>query len=91
MNERIRELAEQAGMTDDKFGMFFAKDKHDEDGVDLEKFAKLIAKECAWLAMNQHISTSPDDYDDMEPYEQGRDDTASTISGLIRRIFGVEE
>ena len=44
MNERIRELAEQAGMTDDKFGMFFAKDKHDEDGVDLEKFAELMLK-----------------------------------------------
>ena len=38
MKERIRELAEQAGMTDDKFGMYFAKDKHNEDGVDLEKF-----------------------------------------------------
>ena len=43
---RIRELAEQAGMTDDKFGMYFAKDKHDEDGVDLEKFAELIVAEC---------------------------------------------
>jgi hypothetical protein len=47
MNERIKELAEQAGMTDDKFGMFFAKDKHDEDGVDLAKFTELIVKECA--------------------------------------------
>jgi hypothetical protein len=50
MNERIKELAEQAGMTDDKFGMFFAKDKHDEDGVDLAKFAELIAEECAGIA-----------------------------------------
>jgi hypothetical protein len=46
MNERIRQLAEQAGMTDDKFGMYFAKDKHDEDGVDLEKFAELFVAEC---------------------------------------------
>ncbi len=48
MNERIRELAEQAGMTDDKFGMFFAKDfdSHCADGVDLEKFAELIVREC---------------------------------------------
>ena len=46
MNERIRLLAEQAGMTDDKFGMYFAKDKHREDGVDLEKFAELIVREC---------------------------------------------
>ena len=49
MNERIRELALQAGMTDDKFGMFFAKDKHNEDGVDLEKFAELIVRECVDL------------------------------------------
>ena len=47
MNERMKQLAEQAGMTDDKFGMYFAKDKHDEDGVDLEKFAELIVWECA--------------------------------------------
>ena len=47
MNEKIKELAEQAGMTDDKFGMYFAKDNHDEDGVDLEKFAELIVRECA--------------------------------------------
>ena len=47
MNERIKELAEQAGMTVDKFGMFFAKDKHNEDGVDLEKFAEMIIRKCA--------------------------------------------
>ena len=47
MNERLKQLAEQAGMTDDKFGMYFAKDKHDEDGVDLEKFAELIVKDTA--------------------------------------------
>ena len=62
MNERIKLLAEQAGMTDDKFGMFFAKDKHNEDGVDLEKFAELLVQECsefvkgrAEKAMSQEI------------------------------------
>jgi len=52
MNNRIKELAERAGMTDNKFGMFFAKDNHDEDGVDLEKFAELIVKECGAIADN---------------------------------------
>ena len=49
MNERIKELAEQAGMTNDKFGMYFAKDfdSHCADGVDLEKFAELIVRECS--------------------------------------------
>jgi hypothetical protein len=60
MNERIKELAEQAGMTDDKFGMFFAKDKHDEDGVDLEKFAELIVKECAEIADKNSPLSYPD-------------------------------
>ena len=48
MNEKIKLLAEQAGMTDGKFGMFFAKDfdSHCADGVDLEKFAELIIQEC---------------------------------------------
>lgn len=46
MNERIKELAKQAGMTDDKFGMFFAINEHNEDGVDLEKFVELILQEC---------------------------------------------
>ena len=49
MKERVKQLAEQAGMTDDKFGMFFAKDKHNEDGVDLEKFVELIVRECMEL------------------------------------------
>ena len=85
MNERIRLFAEQAGAVTFGGKICLFGDQ------DIEKFAELIASECAWLAMNQHISTSPEDYDDMEPYEQGRDDTASTISGLIRRTFGVEE
>lgn len=55
MNERIQELAEQAGMTDDKFGMYFAKDKHNEDGVDLEKFAELIVERCATVADFAHL------------------------------------
>ena len=50
MNERIKELAEHAGMHRDKFGMYFAGDKHNEDGVDLEKFAELIVRECMEVA-----------------------------------------
>jgi len=59
MNERIKELAEQAGMSDDKFGMFFAKDfdSHCADGVDLEKFAELIIRECTMACeKNSHLA-----------------------------------
>lgn len=93
MNERIRELMLEAGFTNayadprEGFELVFVDEEHTLESV--TKFAQLIALECARLAMTQHHSTSPDDYDDMEPYEQGCDDTASVISGLIRRTFGV--
>jgi len=95
MNERIRELAEQAGGHNNisKFRGHFLPpppDYIDPATVDLEKFARLVAKQCAQLAMTQHHSTSPANYDEMDPYDQGCDDTASRISGLIRRTFGVE-
>ena len=50
MNERIKQIAWQAGMTDDKFGMFFALHNHNEDGVDLEKFTELIVRECVLIS-----------------------------------------
>lgn len=81
MNKRIRELAEQAGMTNDKFGMFFAKDKHDEDGVDLEKFAQLIVEECI-VIMNREI-------DEEESKEKNR--TISDMMDLLEKHFGVAE
>lgn len=85
MNERIRELIDEC--TEWITGTIDG----DVECFDKEKFARLIAKECAVLAMTEHHSTSPAEYDEMEPYEQGCDDTASAISGKIRRIFGVEE
>ena len=80
MNERIKLLAEQAGMTDDKFGMYFAKDKHNEDGVDLEKFAELIVGECMEVASPNYMSTP--------------EDSVYYVEQAINRIaehFGVEE
>ena len=75
MNERMKQLAEQAGMTDDKFGMYFAKDKHREDGVDLEKFAELIVKEC-------EVALSPMLRDMI---------SRGQAYNLIKQHFGVEE
>jgi hypothetical protein len=56
MNERIRELAEQAE--------FFEKDLHIQ-GDNFQKFAELIVKECAEIAK----LTEDDDGDD---YKSGR-------------------
>jgi hypothetical protein len=88
MNELIKRLAVKAGMkSPDGFKLTVSH----MTAFQLEKFAELIVRECAALAMTEHHSTSPADYDDMEPYEQGCDDTASNISGTIRRVFGVQE
>ena len=80
MNERIKLLALQAGMTDDKFGMYFAKDfdSHCADGVDLEKFAELIVRECAKVCRDQ-----PNVY----ALKADRDNCAIAIE----EHFGVEE
>ena len=96
MNERIRELALQAeklkrdevSYRERLHNRYLTGDMEEE--IFREKFAQLIVQECARLAMTQHTSTSPAELLDMEPYDQGCDDTASTISGMIRRTFGVE-
>lgn len=97
MNERIKELAVQARNYALDKNRIYERIHNTEQCMEEyrevynKKFAELIAQECARLAMTQHCSTSPADYGDMEPYEQGCDDTASRISGLIRRTFGVKE
>ena len=44
MNERIKELAEQAGMKTISYEQ--DEDTHFADSIDIEKFAELIIKEC---------------------------------------------
>jgi hypothetical protein len=56
MNKRIRELATQAGITDNNLS------DGDMSRIDLEKFAELIVKECAHVALmsngnNLHVFT----------------------------------
>lgn len=94
MVERIKELAEQAGMTYDKFGMFFAKDKHDEDGVDLEKFAELIVQSILnRLETEREYYANPDTYQPLEYYDKmsAKEDAISDAISMIRTDFGVEK
>ena len=49
MNERIKQLAKQAGMRFDRFGMVIPTTLAVQETVNLEKFAELIARECADL------------------------------------------
>jgi len=94
MNERIKQLALQAGMTDDKFGMFFATDfdSHCADGVDLEKFTELLVQECFYcveiMEKIAHASNAdiPPDYD-RQTYLK----TLEAVTGLMKAHFGVEK
>ncbi len=78
MNERIKELAEQAGAyfgggTTDHFGDYLPPYMSISD-LDAEKFAELIVRECAELVETQHTWI-----------------TSVAASALIRKHFGVEE
>jgi hypothetical protein len=64
--------------------MFFAKDKHNEDGVDLEKFAELIVEECMTTILKESKW-----YWDKDKFE-----SSNAIQNAARRVkdhFGVEE
>jgi hypothetical protein len=74
--EQIFELAKQAGMLRDKFGLYWnAHDNHD-DGVDLEKFAELLIRQCANVSIDSEIDPNGD-------FREG-------IAKSIRQHFGVE-
>ena len=88
MNERIKELAEQA--------LQLVADEHangDESRLNLasytvkeliqEKFAELIVRKCLELAHDEHKMALE--------YEWDNDDTATSIRESISKHFGVEE
>ena len=58
MNERIRELSEQAGWIDDK--QFSTRNKlYQWQNFDKEKFAELIVRECAGV-MQENVNLNYD-------------------------------
>ena len=77
MNERIRELAEQAGMNivDDKFSTY---------GKFAEKFAELIVGECGGVADDYVKDCTCDEHKNCKH-------PRSAIGRKIREHFGVEE
>ena len=92
MNEQtilhIQHLAEQAdNFTIDKFNTaLHFPDPKEWQRIRDSIFAKLIAIECADIAMSKHTSKS---FDDLDKYDRGCDDTASSIGGSIKFRFGV--
>jgi hypothetical protein len=86
MNERIRELAEQAkGFVDlnQHVGGTNGCMVYTYDG--LEKFAELIVRECAELSVNSQYANTKSEY-----YE-GFNEALVYAGNKIRKHFGVEE
>ena len=75
MNERIKELAEQAGMYYRSYPLDFAYSSFDE-----EKFAKLIVQECADILATYRVQFDDGfEYNGVHPIQ------------AIYKHFGVEE
>jgi hypothetical protein len=90
MNERIRELAEQAGFETNEANITVGNYKQDNEYFyaddfiedELKKFAELIVKECAELCEGEAIFAG----------SNGRKDaSASNCATIIRHHFGVKE
>ena len=77
MNERIKQLAEQAGLEFDNDLALEPEPIYYTTQKDLEKFAELIVRECAELC------------DRFQAREVGMQPTE--CAGAIRKMFGVEE
>lgn len=80
MNERIKELAKQAGITTNIDTDYFEKDMNKWVDYFSEKFAELIVEECI-VIMNREI-------DEEESKEKNR--TISDMMDLLEKHFGVE-
>lgn len=88
MNERIRELARQAGFETEHHKWIFANDNAGEGECHelLEKFAELIVKEC--------ISKVTKVSDSIKEFDSGNADgidLCDLITHHIKKHFGVEE
>ena len=56
MNKRIEEIAKKMDFDRDEHGMFWDQDGLN-NGVDLEKFARLIVEECCAIIYENEYST----------------------------------
>jgi hypothetical protein len=81
MNERIRELAEQADIV---FG-FYNNNEVLCSANDISKFAELIVRECAEISEQSQWSEAKGEY-----YE-GFNEAMIYVSNKIKEHFGVEE
>jgi hypothetical protein len=91
MNERIKELAEQAGWTDG----YYASDHGPfvDPEFNKEKFAELIVRECVALMNDEkEYFSKPAPYESRDYYERCRakEDAFEDAARMIKNHFGVE-
>ena len=89
MNERIQELAVQAGI----YGLA-RLDGTFENEAEVKKFAELIVRECMSLMnQEQEYYSKPASYESREYYERCRakEDAFEDAARIIKNHFGVEE
>ena len=94
MNERIKEVADFVGITENNLS------DGDMSYKDLEKFAALIIKDCveccvlvaqASIDARGKIDTRGKELDADFSYWHGREDAAALCRSAIRKHFGVEK
>ena len=88
MNERIRELAEQASFEFNSLGGTYTTGTL---SVNLEKFAELIVRECATTCDNIGKEARKEWKAKYIPHDDGRSDGAWECEAAILEQFGVEE
>jgi hypothetical protein len=84
MNERIKELMEEAGIYDfvvESMGI----------NEEMEKFAELIVKECLEELRYTVLDTQELRRDKSTDYQVGWEDGMFDAGEMIKNIFGVEE
>ena len=90
MNERIRELAEKAGMTEGRFERYKGQDCNLKGYSmlpdEMEKFAELIVRECLDIALEVRGEPATDTH-----YVIGYDRACEKMIDAIKESYGVEE
>ena len=94
MNERIKDLAHQAGWEPWEETSLYGKSDLDRTfqageypvGEDLNKFAALIIQDC--VACCEVVLQAAIDARDSDNYWNGREDAASLCKSTIRKHFG---
>jgi hypothetical protein len=87
MNQRIRELAEQAGITTNLDTDHFEKDPNKWMDYFAEKFAELIVRECVSTLQGMHLWQSVNN----QNYPNTWHDAVDQGIDVIKEHFGVEE